>query len=113
MAYNFQIGKKTNKTARNMKYLDTNFPGCWVGHDGPIPWPPRSPDITPLDSFLWRYVKDIVYKTHVISFDELKLRIVAAIERKTPQTLDNTWKETGYSLDILRVMCKLFSILQY
>ena len=28
--------------------------------DGPIPWPPRSPGITPLDFFLWGYVKDIV-----------------------------------------------------
>jgi hypothetical protein len=96
-----------------MKYLDMNFPGLWVGHDGPIPWPPRSPDITPLDFFLRGYVKDIVYKTHVISFDELKLRIVAAIETVTPQMLENTWKEIGYSLDILCVMCKLFSILQY
>jgi hypothetical protein len=51
-------------------------PGCWVGHDGPIPWPPRSPDITPLDFFLWGYVKDMVYKIPVISLDELKLRIV-------------------------------------
>jgi hypothetical protein len=58
-----------------------------VGRDGPIPWPPRSPDVTPLDFFLWRYVKDIVYKTPVTSLDELKLRIVAAIETVTPQML--------------------------
>jgi hypothetical protein len=29
-----------------------HFPGRWVGRDGPIPWPPRSPDITPLDFYL-------------------------------------------------------------
>jgi hypothetical protein len=40
---------------------------------------------------LWRYVKDIVYKTPVTSLDELKLRIVAAIERVTPQMPENTW----------------------
>jgi hypothetical protein len=34
----------------------------------------------PLDFFLWGCVKDIVYKTPVSSLDELKLRIVAAIE---------------------------------
>ncbi|KAJ8870126.1 hypothetical protein PR048_029138 [Dryococelus australis] len=28
---------------------------------GPIPWPPRSPDLTPLDFFFWGYVKNIVY----------------------------------------------------
>jgi hypothetical protein len=73
-----------------------------VGRGGPIPWPPRSPDITPLDFFLWGYVKDIVSKTPVTSLDELKLRIVAAIETVTPQMLENTWREIEYRLDILR-----------
>jgi hypothetical protein len=74
----------------------------WVGRDGPIPWPPPSPDITPLNFFLWGYVKDIVYRTPVTSLDELELRIVAAIETVTPQMLENTWRETEYRLDILR-----------
>jgi hypothetical protein len=64
--------------------------------------PPRSPDITPLDFFLWGYVKNIVYKTPVTSLDELKLRIVAAIETVTPQILENTWRDIEYLLDILR-----------
>jgi hypothetical protein len=34
----------------------------------------------PLDSFLRRYVKDIIYKTPVTCFDEMKLRIATAIE---------------------------------
>jgi hypothetical protein len=79
-----------------------HFPGRWVGRDGQIPWPPRSPDITPLNFFLFGYVKDIVYKTPVTSLDELKLRIVAVIETVTPQMLENTWRETEYRLDILR-----------
>jgi hypothetical protein len=60
------------------KCLDMHFSGRWVGRDGPILWPPRPPDITPLDFFLWAYVKDIVYKTPVTSLDVLKLRIVAS-----------------------------------
>jgi hypothetical protein len=31
--------------------LDRIFPWIWIGRDGPMPWPPRSPDITPLDFF--------------------------------------------------------------
>ena len=27
------------------------FPNKWIGRDGPTPWPPQSPDITPLTSF--------------------------------------------------------------
>ncbi|GBN27178.1 hypothetical protein AVEN_46569-1 [Araneus ventricosus] len=36
-------------------FLDENFPDRWCGRSGPIPWPPRSPDITPLDFFLWGF----------------------------------------------------------
>jgi hypothetical protein len=46
--------------------------------------------------------RNIVYKTPVTSLDELKLRIVAAIETDTPQMLENTWREIEYRLDILR-----------
>jgi hypothetical protein len=44
----------------------------------------------PLGFFLWGYVKDIVYRTPVTSHDKMILRIVAAIETGTPQTLENT-----------------------
>jgi hypothetical protein len=86
----------------------------WVGRGGPIQWPPRSPDIFPLDCSLWGYVKGIVYTTSVTSLDELKLRIVAAIETVAPQMLENTWREIEYRLDFLRArILKLFSFLQY
>jgi len=47
-------------------HLNANLPGCWIGrashNDSPLlPWPPRSPDPTPCDFFLWGYVKDRVY----------------------------------------------------
>jgi hypothetical protein len=44
-------------------YLNRTFAGRWIGRGGPMPWPPRSPDITPLDSFLWSYVKSSVFKS--------------------------------------------------
>lgn len=33
-------------------YLDLTFPNRWIGRLGPSPWPPRSPDLTPLHFFL-------------------------------------------------------------
>jgi hypothetical protein len=38
----------------------------------------------------------------VTSLDDLKLRIVPAIETVTPQMLDNSWREIEYGFDILR-----------
>jgi hypothetical protein len=71
-----------------------HFPESWVGRDGPIPWSPHSPDIMPLDFFLWEYVKGIVCKIPVSSLDELKFRIDAAIETVISQILENTHTHT-------------------
>jgi hypothetical protein len=46
-------------------FLDQQFPGKWIGRRGPIAWLPRSPDLTPLDFFLWGYTKDLVYQKKV------------------------------------------------
>ena len=47
-------------------YLSDTLPHRWIGRgsqdDSPLlPWPPRSPDLTPCDFFLWGYVKDHVF----------------------------------------------------
>ncbi|GBM93621.1 hypothetical protein AVEN_56957-1 [Araneus ventricosus] len=47
-------------------------------------------------------VKNIVYKTPVTSLDELKRRLVTAIQNVTPQMLENTWREIEFRLDVLR-----------
>jgi hypothetical protein len=41
--------------------LNEKFPSAWLGRGGPIPWPPTCPDLTPMDIFLWGYVKNCVY----------------------------------------------------
>ncbi|KAJ4426512.1 hypothetical protein ANN_27326 [Periplaneta americana] len=40
-----------SRTAR--RYLDRRFPDRWIGRGGPIAWSPRSPDLNPLDFYLW------------------------------------------------------------
>ena len=37
--------------------LDSEFPGRWIGRRGAIKWP----DLTPIDFFLWGFVKDKVF----------------------------------------------------
>ncbi|XP_073493604.1 uncharacterized protein [Phyllobates terribilis] len=46
-------------------FLHEQFPGKWIGHHGPVEWPPRSPDLTPLDFYLWGHLKAIVYAVKV------------------------------------------------
>ena len=57
------------------EWLDTAFPGRWLGRRGPHEWPARSPDLTPCDFFLWGWAKEEVYKTKPRSLEELEQRI--------------------------------------
>ena len=63
--------------------MNDTFPEKWIGRDGPIPWPPRFSDITPLDFFLWGYVKDIVYRIKVRDVSDLQQRIIEALDTVT------------------------------
>lgn len=62
-------------------HLDHQYGEKWIGRGGPIAWPPRSPDLNPLDFYLWGHLKDVVYATPVNTVDELENRINAAFEQ--------------------------------
>jgi hypothetical protein len=55
------------------------FPIRWIGRDGPIPWPLRSPDITQFDFFFWSYVKYQVFRPKVGSEVDLRYGIKIAV----------------------------------
>lgn len=59
-------------------FLTEQYPR-WIGRTGPIPWPPRSPDLTPLDFFVWGFLKQEVYRTEVASLQDLSSRLDEAI----------------------------------
>lgn len=82
--------------------LNNKFPNGWIGRGAPIAWPPRSPDLTPLDFFLWGYVKNIVYAEKIRDLPHLRARIFASIATVTPEMLHNTWREVEYRFDICR-----------
>ena len=84
------------------QFLNETFSDRWIGGDGPIPRPPRSPDIAPLDFFLWGYVKDIVYRTEVGDINDLRHRIIEAIDTVTVDMLARIWQEIEYRWDVVR-----------
>ncbi|GBM89282.1 hypothetical protein AVEN_88451-1 [Araneus ventricosus] len=74
-------------------FLHAHFTGRWIGLGGPISWPPRSPDITELNIFLWGFVKDIVYRRKVSNINDLKARITTRIAAVDADMLARTWHE--------------------
>ena len=61
------------------EFLNDRYPGRWIGCglNAPVQWPPRSPDLNPLDFFFWSHLKGLVYRTPVHSREELWNRILA------------------------------------
>jgi hypothetical protein len=87
------------------EYLNTHFPGRWIGRVAPISWPPRSPDLTPMDLFLWRFVKDRVFvPTFPANVVELRTRIIAAVAEMTPEMLHRVWQEIHYRWTVRRII---------
>lgn len=57
-------------------FLDQHFPGRWIGRNGPIAWPPRSPDLTPMDYSIWGILKEKVFTRRPKSIPEMRQFIV-------------------------------------
>ncbi|PNF19786.1 hypothetical protein B7P43_G14663 [Cryptotermes secundus] len=87
------------------RYLSNELRHRWIGRVGEddvalFSWPPRSPDLTPCDFFLWGYVKDRVYIHPLV---ELRENIDAAVMNIDRMMLQNVWNELDYRLDVCRV----------
>ncbi|XP_034939551.1 uncharacterized protein [Chelonus insularis] len=70
-------------------WLRQNFRGRFIGKSGSKKWPARSPDLNPVDFFLWDFVKSVVYREFVNSLQELEQRIQDAIRQITPEMLQS------------------------
>jgi len=52
--------------------LNEKFDNRWIERGGAISWALRSPDVTPLDFFLWGHIKTNIYKANGRDLDDLK-----------------------------------------
>ena len=69
-----------------------------------VKWPPRSPDLSQGDLYLWGYVKGLVFVSPLpANIEEMKQRITAALETVTKDMLLQVWHELEYRLDVCRV----------
>lgn len=78
-----QDGAPAHYSAIVRELLNQRFQGRWIGRGGPMAWPARSPDLTPLDFFLWGYIKSLVYQEPPTTPENMQERITRAFGQVT------------------------------
>lgn len=87
----FQLdGAPVHNTIVVRNCLNQMFRGKVIGPGFNCHWPPRSPDLTPLDFFFWGYLKNKVYKNRPFrDIDHLENIIRQCISEINPDFLRN------------------------
>ncbi|GFV91367.1 putative DD41D transposase [Trichonephila clavipes] len=99
----FQQDGETCHTARaTIDLLKDTFGDRLISRFGPVNWPPRSCDLTPLDYFLWGYVKSLVYADKPQTLDHLEDNIRRVIADIRPQMLEKVIENWTSRLDYIR-----------
>ncbi|GFX07498.1 putative LOC100569746 [Trichonephila clavipes] len=99
----FQQDGATCHTARaTIDLLKDTFGDRLISRFGPVNCPPRSWDLTPLDYFLWGYVKSLVYADKPQTLDHLEDNIRRVIADIRPQMLEKVIENWTSRLDYIR-----------
>ncbi|GFU34335.1 transposable element Tc3 transposase [Trichonephila clavipes] len=99
----FQRDGATCHTARaTIDLLKDTFGDCLISRFGPVNWPPRSCDLTPLDYFMWSYVKSLVYADKPQTLDHLEDNIRRVMADIRPQMLEKVIENWTSRLDYIR-----------
>ncbi|GFX20089.1 histone-lysine N-methyltransferase SETMAR [Trichonephila clavipes] len=99
----FQQDGATCHTARaTIDLLKDTLGDRLISRFGPVNWPPRSCDLTPLDYFLWGYVKSLVYAEKPQTLDHLEDNIRRVIADIRPQMLEKVIENWTSRLDYIR-----------
>lgn len=91
-------------------FLTMQFSRRWSGRGGPIAWPPRSPDLTCLDFFLWSYLKSLVYE--IVESEQDLIACTPGIFERIGQSLHSRFLPPPESLLIAGISssyCKLIT----
>ncbi|GFV68612.1 hypothetical protein TNCV_2274751 [Trichonephila clavipes] len=91
-----------NGARATIDLLKDTFGNRLISRFGPVNWPPRSCDLTPLDYFLWGYVKSLVYADKPQTLDHLEDNIRRVIADVRPQMLEKVIENWTSRLDCIR-----------
>ncbi|GFX95731.1 uncharacterized protein TNCV_4886571 [Trichonephila clavipes] len=97
-----QDGATCHTARATIDLLKDTFGERLISRFGPVNWPPISCDLTPLDYFLWNYVKSLVYADKPQTLDHLEDNIRHVIDDIRPQMLEKVIENWTSRLDYIR-----------
>ncbi|GBN90155.1 hypothetical protein AVEN_67910-1 [Araneus ventricosus] len=93
-------GAPLHKISNVKQYLMETFQNQVIGYGGFVEWPPRSPDLTPLDFFFWGHMKGQVYATPPPTSQDLRRHITDACASVTLAMLHYVQREIQYRVQM-------------
>ncbi|GFU86768.1 transposable element Tc3 transposase [Trichonephila clavipes] len=100
--HNVTVNGDRYRARATIDILKDTFGDRLISRFGPVIWPPRSCDLTPLDYFLWGYVKSLVYADKPQTLDHLEDNIRRVIADIRPQMLEKVIENWTSRLDYIR-----------
>ncbi|GFW05895.1 putative transposable element [Trichonephila clavipes] len=97
-----QDGATCHTSSATIDLLKDTFGDRLISRFGPVNWPPRSCDLTPLDYFLWGYVKSLVYADKPQTLDHLEDNIRRVIAECTATNVGKSHRKLDVRLDYIR-----------
>lgn len=80
-------GAPPHRTVPVTNFLQATFYDKWIANNGPFLWPPRSPDLTVLDYFIWGTIKNVVYFNPVTTMEDCMARVRDAFDSLSPDSI--------------------------
>ena len=89
-----QDGAPPHWTKAVRDWLNSNLQQRWIGRggveDNNISWPARSSNLTPMDFFLWGFLKSKAFVKDYENIDSLKAAITAVFQEIAREMINST-----------------------
>ncbi|GFU92067.1 uncharacterized protein TNCV_1658991 [Trichonephila clavipes] len=101
-----QDGATCHTARATIDLFKDTFGDRLISRFGPVNWPPRSCDLTPLEYILWGYAKSLVYADKPQTRDHLEDNIRRVIADIRPQMLEKVIENWTTSEPAVAVLCQ-------
>ena len=86
-----QDGATAHTAKASRDTLKAKFSNRLISQKTAFPWPTRSPDLGPLDFFLWEFLKGRIYRVQPQTLTELKDSISVVLLLSRQNCACNVW----------------------